>query len=992
MANRVLDSGGIRGLSQLEIMSHIMHCLTWDSKSGEFNGSDLPYDRFDLIGGSGTGGLIAILFVKLRMSVEEASDAFCDIIKRVFDPQDISAVQRMEVLRECMENILKKKGLPVDLRLTEKEQEGCAGFVVASPTTNAKSTVCFRTYLVRRQPPSPITVVEAVLATCATQPEFAPVTSGSGHKARAYIAASGAVNPIHEVIAEAHLLFGGDTAVALLLSVGVGHPGIISLPQDGGEVGLHTLTRGMMQDCEQRAQEIEERMGRVGIYSRFSVDQGMQNNHAGQFDDLGWITAQTEDYLGRHETGEIFDLLAQRFGTENGSITLDQLRHAGGPSAPSQVASNVQKSLEILITNQDDEIIAKLKPKDLECESQVEMCLKGTREDILEEIRKWAGDVDAPNILWINGYPGVGKSAIASTIVEELRSSNRFGSSFFFRRERASAMTPNALWRTVAHDLSQRYSSVRRHVVAALNKDTSLPTTPNIDSLFRELVYEPLTKSDDIPIDKLPVIVLDALDECGGIDGWRSDHRKKLMRTLKSWSSLSRRFKLVVTSRWEEDVERLFLTTSHYPIEVISGEKVDSVSSSDIRTFLLHELRQLLDRYPSLPSDWPGEEAIVRLINGANGIFIWIKTVVKLLESGEPRRTLRQVISNGAGSMAELYTWILHASFPKPNTGDTKDFQAVLGAIIFAKEPLDVASLAHFLSVHGSTIEYICNGLRSVLDYGIILRIRHQSFVDFLLDSKECPPSFLLDNGRETRNLTLCCLNTMKRHLKFNICELESSYVRNQDVPNLALQVDKCIPPYLSYSSRYWTSHLAETSSDNEVYDSVKYFMDHQFLWWLEVISLIKQMNIGSNMLYSLIGWLRKANQDDSLATDMQKFVAGFASVISQSTPHIYISALAFAPRCLGVSKQYLSHYPRTLTVRSGGNNSWPSIQNICTGHEAGITSVDISPDGKRIVSGSRDYTIRVWDAETGQTVLGPLQGHTSSVWSVSFSPDGKRI
>ena len=49
------------------------------------------------------------------------------------------------------------------------------------------------------------------------------------------------------------------------------------------------------------------------------------------------------------------------------------------------------------------------------------------------------------------------------------------------------------------------------------------------------------------------------------------------------------------------------------------------------------------------------------------------------------------------------------------------------------------------------------------------------------------------------------------------------------------------------------------------------------------------------------------------------------------------------------------------------------------------------SPDGKRIVTGSGDETVKVWDAETGQEVL-TLKGHAGAVISVAFSPDGKRI
>jgi len=60
-------------------------------------------------------------------------------------------------------------------------------------------------------------------------------------------------------------------------------------------------------------------------------------------------------------------------------------------------------------------------------------------------------------------------------------------------------------------------------------------------------------------------------------------------------------------------------------------------------------------------------------------------------------------------------------------------------------------------------------------------------------------------------------------------------------------------------------------------------------------------------------------------------------------------------------------------------------------GHSGLVYSVSFSPDGKRIVSGSNDRTLKVWDAQTGQETL-TLKGHSRSVNCVSFSPDGKRI
>jgi WD40 repeat protein/diadenosine tetraphosphatase ApaH/serine/threonine PP2A family protein phosphatase len=60
-------------------------------------------------------------------------------------------------------------------------------------------------------------------------------------------------------------------------------------------------------------------------------------------------------------------------------------------------------------------------------------------------------------------------------------------------------------------------------------------------------------------------------------------------------------------------------------------------------------------------------------------------------------------------------------------------------------------------------------------------------------------------------------------------------------------------------------------------------------------------------------------------------------------------------------------------------------------GHQGEVTSTDFSPDGKSIVSGGEDGTVRLWTLE-GQLVGQPFRGHEGGVSSVGFSPDGKRI
>ena len=60
-------------------------------------------------------------------------------------------------------------------------------------------------------------------------------------------------------------------------------------------------------------------------------------------------------------------------------------------------------------------------------------------------------------------------------------------------------------------------------------------------------------------------------------------------------------------------------------------------------------------------------------------------------------------------------------------------------------------------------------------------------------------------------------------------------------------------------------------------------------------------------------------------------------------------------------------------------------------GHTSHVTSVAFSPDGQRIVSGSEDETLRLWNLQ-GNLIGQPFQGHTNWVNSVTFSPDGQTI
>ena len=65
-------------------------------------------------------------------------------------------------------------------------------------------------------------------------------------------------------------------------------------------------------------------------------------------------------------------------------------------------------------------------------------------------------------------------------------------------------------------------------------------------------------------------------------------------------------------------------------------------------------------------------------------------------------------------------------------------------------------------------------------------------------------------------------------------------------------------------------------------------------------------------------------------------------------------------------------------------------VQSL-TGHTDGVLSVAVSSDGKYVVSGSWDNSVKIWSTKTGDVVW-TLTGHTSDVSSVTVSSDGKYV
>ncbi|KAH7110106.1 acyl transferase/acyl hydrolase/lysophospholipase [Dendryphion nanum] len=319
-----LDGGGVRGLSSLLILRHLMKELGLKLQPPK---PDLkPCEYFDLIGGTSTGGIIALMLGRLRMSVQECIDEYTALSRHIFKRKRHLGSSGPTFYAEDLEKALKKViGERLGLQNEEAPlrdplgEEACKTFVVTLQNQHAKSAQRLRTY------PSgsevPCTIWQAARATSAASTFFESITFGN--PAVEWIDAGlGYNNPAEEVLDEAQILWEDDDGgfdakrqIGVFVSLGTGIPEVFrpekekSFPRTilddiAKRAGIPPDVIKQMKDIVTDSEKVHGRMiprfrgpGRDNYY-RFNVDS-LGNIGLGDYEREEIMTVDTNAYLQR---------------------------------------------------------------------------------------------------------------------------------------------------------------------------------------------------------------------------------------------------------------------------------------------------------------------------------------------------------------------------------------------------------------------------------------------------------------------------------------------------------------------------------------------------------------------------------------------------------------------------------------------------------------------------------------------------------------------
>ena len=420
--------------------------------------------------------------------------------------------------------------------------------------------------------------------------------------------------------------------------------------------------------------------------------------------------------------------------------------------------------------------------------------MPGTREDVLTCIKTWLHDLKEPNIFWLTGSPGSGKTTIASTVVSDFYC---LSGQFFFCCDEAELRDPDNLWRHIAMDLSLGSHNLRKSIAQELDNQKANIRGLDISTQFEHLISKPLQEVFKTSVKPL-LVVVDALDEC--------DSYEKLLPSLVSWSHLSKSLKLLITSRHYHKIQSTLKSVSiHHNLN--TGHGVSTQTSDDLEKYFVARFSEVT----GLPPKWPGPAKVSFLVRKAAGLFVWAKSAMDfiLYNGGDPEERLNIISADsqeGIDVVDSLYHQVISIALQGLRKPEKTAFKLVLGSILIAKNPLCIKDLTEVLGVKDALLISIIGQLSPILSISntSYLHICHQSVADFLLDS-ECSQDLWVD-----QLYSLCfagsCLKLMNEKLKFNFFDLKTSYSLNKDIPELNDHIKSVKCTALDHASYFWAT------------------------------------------------------------------------------------------------------------------------------------------------------------------------------------------
>ncbi|TEB20046.1 hypothetical protein FA13DRAFT_281017 [Coprinellus micaceus] len=366
-------------------------------------------------------------------------------------------------------------------------------------------------------------------------------------------------------------------------------------------------------------------------------------------------------------------------------------------------------------------------------------CFPGTRLKVTKKIRSWMDSsllFAKPHIMWVYGYAGCGKSAIAQEMARYFAGENRLAASFFFFRGAGDRSRVTRFATTVASQVAAAIPATAEMIERAVKANPGLLTTRNtsLADQFEHLVYRPI---NSVKWDKFAaslrhgpfLIVLDGVDECEN----REEVGVFIDRMIEFFDQKPRTpLRFLITSRVENHIHQRL----HSSKQVRLVDLVKHTSNKDIMCALEAAIaKEKRGRLLACDKAWPSFEDKVKLVEHIGGSYIFMATILKRLfdpngaDSLSPMERLPVVLGMNP-DFDNLYKAILEPWQHLPY------FLDIISIVGLALEPLSIAQIGDILDIGTVAVAKVLLNLHAIIqipgDDHTPVTLWHTSLRDFL--------------------------------------------------------------------------------------------------------------------------------------------------------------------------------------------------------------------------------------------------------------------
>ncbi|KAK2599454.1 hypothetical protein N8I77_011208 [Diaporthe amygdali] len=589
------------------------------------------------------------------------------------------------------------------------------------------------------------------------------------------------------------------------------------------------------------------------------------------------------------------------------------------------------------------------------------------------EVHSWITSTSVPQLVWIHGRPGRGKSVLSSFLIEHLREEGRLVQHFFFRNGDESKRSISAFLRSIAYQIATQVPAFRRSLLALADggyKIREADWRSTWTKLFVGLLFQ-------MDVLAPQYWIIDGLDESGS--------PQHIFDMLADISASSSPINCLVTSRWSPVLSSTF---DRVQSRITSSALSLNQELTDIRKYTEEELRYL---------GWNvsvKDEVMAKIVEHSNDNFLWVYLVLEEVKDCHTEENVRERLEELPPGMEELYQHMEDTIRRIRRPSDQGLSRQLLLWAMYARRSISVNELLSVLEPEfgqlldiTSTISRLCGHFIAVESHDRIALL-HQSAREYLMQTKTLP-FFLGSLGAHLELFEKSLSAFMKREIRLILD------------PNKL----KCF----EYRATSWPHHLEAIKqpddSDEQLDLLVKFFTQPYVLIWIQVLAAIGQLKVlveASHAVNTFVHRKRRIDvtrdaasrrfEDlellDSWSHDLLKLPGKFGSSLAQDPSSIFTSVASFSPLKSAVYRYFHKTSASSVSVR-GLPDDWDDcLARVTLG--VGSRATLIASSGRYLAVADDLGTVVLWDCSTFQQTHRLM--HRERISAMCFNSRGDQI